>query len=106
MQYNEDATQEDQWFTTGDVATIDRFGHFQITDRSKDVIKSGGEWISSIEVEGIIMSHPAVSLLSFNFLVEPAHISATRDWDCNKLTVGKRVEKGQSISRDDELNRE
>ena len=42
------------------MATIDRYGHFQITDRSKDVIKSGGEWVSSIEVEGVIMSHPAV----------------------------------------------
>ena len=92
MQYNEDATQEDQWFTTGDVATIDRFGHFQITDRSKDVIKSGGEWISSIEVEGIIMSHPAVSLLNVKLLSEPAHIRATHNSDNNKLTVGWRFE--------------
>ena len=84
MQYKEDATQEDQWFTTGDVATIDRFGHFQITDRSKDVIKSGGEWISSIEVEGIIMSHPAVSLLRVEALSEPAHICANHFWDCSK----------------------
>ena len=60
MQHDKDATLEDNWFTTGDVATIDRYGHFQITDRSKDVIKSGGEWVSSIEVEGVIMSHPAV----------------------------------------------
>lgn len=60
MQHDRDATLEDQWFTTGDVATIDCYGHFQITDRSKDVIKSGGEWVSSIEVEGVMMSHPAV----------------------------------------------
>ena len=48
------------WFPTGDVATIDVDGFMQITDRSKDVIKSGGEWISSIDLENIAMSHPAV----------------------------------------------
>jgi fatty-acyl-CoA synthase len=52
----------DGWFPTGDVATIDPDGFMQITDRSKDVIKSGGEWISSIEVENIAMSHPAVQM--------------------------------------------
>ncbi|RQP23720.1 3-(methylthio)propionyl-CoA ligase [Piscinibacter terrae] len=48
------------WFPTGDVATIDEDGYMQITDRSKDVIKSGGEWISSIDLENIAMAHPAV----------------------------------------------
>jgi acyl-CoA synthetase (AMP-forming)/AMP-acid ligase II len=48
------------WFPTGDVATLDADGFVQITDRSKDVIKSGGEWISSIELENIAMGHPAV----------------------------------------------
>ena len=52
----------DGWFPTGDVATIDPDGYMQITDRSKDVIKSGGEWISSIDVENIAMSHPAVAM--------------------------------------------
>jgi 3-(methylthio)propionyl---CoA ligase len=51
---------EPGWFPTGDVATIDADGFMQITDRSKDVIKSGGEWISSIELENIAMGHPAV----------------------------------------------
>ncbi len=51
----------DGWFPTGDVATIDADGYMQITDRSKDVIKSGGEWISSIELENIAMGHPAVA---------------------------------------------
>ena len=50
------------WFPTGDVATIDSDGFMQITDRSKDVIKSGGEWISSIDVENIAMSHPAIAM--------------------------------------------
>lgn len=48
------------WFATGDVATIDADGYVQITDRSKDVIKSGGEWISSIDLENAVMAHPAV----------------------------------------------
>jgi 3-(methylthio)propionyl---CoA ligase len=52
----------DGWFPTGDVATIDADGYMQITDRSKDVIKSGGEWISSIDVENIAVAHPAVAM--------------------------------------------
>lgn len=52
---------KDGWFDTGDVATLDSEGYMQITDRSKDVIKSGGEWISSIEVENQAMRHPDVS---------------------------------------------
>ncbi len=51
---------EDGWFDTGDVATIDADGFVKITDRTKDVIKSGGEWISSIDLENVAMSHPAV----------------------------------------------
>jgi fatty-acyl-CoA synthase len=48
------------WLRTGDVGSIDRRGFIQITDRAKDVIKSGGEWISSVELENTIMAHPAV----------------------------------------------
>jgi fatty-acyl-CoA synthase len=51
----------DGWFPTGDVATIDPDGYMHITDRSKDVIKSGGEWISSIELENIAVAHPAIA---------------------------------------------
>ncbi|MGZ8255813.1 MAG: AMP-binding enzyme, partial [Burkholderiaceae bacterium] len=50
------------WFPTGDVATIDPEGYMNITDRSKDVIKSGGEWISSIDIENIAVAHPAVAM--------------------------------------------
>ena len=52
----------DGWFPTGDVAKIDADGIMQITDRSKDVIKSGGEWIGSIDLENIAMAHPAVAM--------------------------------------------
>jgi acyl-CoA synthetase (AMP-forming)/AMP-acid ligase II len=52
---------KDGWFPTGDVATIDPDGYMQITDRSKDVIKSGGEWISSIDLENIAVAHPAIA---------------------------------------------
>ena len=50
------------WFPTGDVATIDPDGYMQITDRSKDVIKSGGEWISSIDLENAAAAHPSVAM--------------------------------------------
>ena len=52
---------DDGFFDTGDVATVDEFGYMQIVDRSKDVIKSGGEWISSIDIENIAVGHPDVA---------------------------------------------
>jgi fatty-acyl-CoA synthase len=55
------AHTDDGWFDTGDVATIDAEGYMAITDRTKDVIKSGGEWISSIDLENTIIAHPAVA---------------------------------------------
>ncbi len=60
--YRDDDTSKfhDGWLRTGDVGTLDALGYMTISDRSKDVIKSGGEWISSIELEGAIMEHPAV----------------------------------------------
>lgn len=57
-----EAHLQDGWFPTGDVAKIDPDGYMQITDRSKDVIKSGGEWIGSIDLENIAMAHPAVAM--------------------------------------------
>ncbi|MBV8928704.1 MAG: AMP-binding protein, partial [Mycobacteriaceae bacterium] len=50
----------DGWLRTGDVGRVDRHGYITLTDRAKDVIKSGGEWISSVELENAIMEHPAV----------------------------------------------
>jgi fatty-acyl-CoA synthase len=56
-----DRWTEDGWFKTGDIVSFDPRGHIQIKDRSKDVIKSGGEWISSVELENALMAHPAVA---------------------------------------------
>jgi len=56
-----EAFAADGWFDTGDVATMDKYGYMQITDRSKDVIKSGGEWISSIDLENLAVGHPKVA---------------------------------------------
>ena len=80
------------WFPTGDVATIDPDGFMQITDRSKDVIKSGGEWISSIDLENIAMAHPAV--------FEAAVIaSAHPKWDERPLlVVVKKPEASVSVA--------
>jgi fatty-acyl-CoA synthase len=58
---NSDALTADGWFDTGDVAIIDAEGYLQITDRAKDVIKTGGEWVSSIDIENAAMMHPAVA---------------------------------------------
>lgn len=59
------------WFDTGDVATIDKHGFMQITDRSKDIIKSGGEWISSVEVENTAIGHPEVQIAACIGVVHP-----------------------------------
>ena len=74
------ACDADGWFATGDVATIDPDGYMEITDRSKDVIKSGGEWISSITLENIAVSHPDVA--------EAAVVAATHPkWDERPLLL-------------------
>ena len=63
FRHDDDALlDKDGWFPTGDTGTIDQFGYMEITDRLKDVIKSGGEWISSIELENLAMAHPGVDL--------------------------------------------
>ena len=68
------------WFPTGDVAVIDADGYMQITDRSKDVIKSGGEWIGSIDLENIAMAHPCVQMAA---CIAAAH----QKWDERPLLV-------------------
>jgi fatty-acyl-CoA synthase len=67
----EDAIDADGWFDTGDIATIDRFGFLRITDRKKDVIKSGGEWISSIDLENIAIACPGVKIAAVAGVYHP-----------------------------------
>jgi fatty-acyl-CoA synthase len=83
------------WFPTGDVASIDPDGFMQITDRSKDVIKSGGEWISSIDVENIAMAHPGVAMAACIGVAHPK-------WDERPLLVVVR-KPGVEVSREELL---
>lgn len=85
----------DGWFPTGDVATIDADGYMQITDRSKDVIKSGGEWISSIDIENIAMAHPAVQMAACVGMPHPK-------WD-ERPIVAVVKKPGAEVSRDELL---
>ncbi|MGZ5215513.1 MAG: 3-(methylthio)propionyl-CoA ligase [Caldimonas sp.] len=85
----------DGWFPTGDVATIDADGFMQITDRSKDVIKSGGEWIGSIDLENIAMAHPAVAMAA---CIAASHAK----WDERPLLVVVK-KPGAELSREELL---
>jgi acyl-CoA synthetase (AMP-forming)/AMP-acid ligase II len=82
----------DGWFPTGDVATIDADGFMQITDRSKDVIKSGGEWISSIDIENIAMAHPAVAMAACIGMPHPK-------WDERPIVVVVKQARAPSDAR-------
>jgi fatty-acyl-CoA synthase len=87
---------EDGWFDTGDVATIDPQGYLAITDRTKDVIKSGGEWISSIELENAAMGHPAVAEAAVIGVAHPK-------WTERPLLVIVRAE-GQQVDKQELLD--
>jgi len=81
------------WFPTGDVATIDADGYMHITDRSKDVIKSGGEWIGSIDLENIAMAHPAVEMAA---CIAARHAK----WDERPLLIVVK-KAGQELTREE-----
>ncbi|MGB5081461.1 MAG: 3-(methylthio)propionyl-CoA ligase [Burkholderiales bacterium] len=83
----------DGWFPTGDVATLDPDGYMQITDRSKDVIKSGGEWISSIDLENIAVAHPGVAEAAVIGVRHPK-------WDERPLLVAVK-KPGASVTREE-----
>jgi fatty-acyl-CoA synthase len=84
------------WFGTGDVVTMDRDGFVQIVDRTKDVVKSGGEWISSIELENIALTHPAVQ--------EAAVVAKpSEQWGERPILV-VQLKAGSSLTRDDMLD--
>jgi fatty-acyl-CoA synthase len=86
---------EDGFFDTGDVATIDEDGYMHITDRSKDVIKSGGEWISSIDLENLAVGHPAVAEAAVIGVFHPK-------WDERPLLI-VQLKQGQQTTREDIL---
>ena len=85
----------DGWFPTGDIATIDALGMMQIRDRAKDVIKTGGEWISSIDLENAAMGHPGVAMAAVIGVKHPK-------WDERPLIFIVR-KPGQTLERDDML---
>jgi len=86
---------QEGWFPTGDVAVIDDEGYMQITDRSKDVIKSGGEWIGSIDLENIAVAHPAVLQAACIGVAHPK-------WDERPLLVVVK-KPGMEVSKDELL---
>jgi fatty-acyl-CoA synthase len=90
-----DILDEDGFFDTGDVATIDQHGYMRITDRSKDVIKSGGEWISSIDLENLAVSHPAVAEAAVIGVHHPK-------WDERPLLI-VQLKSGQKATREEIL---
>ena len=83
------------WFPTGDVCTIDPDGYIQVTDRSKDVIKSGGEWISSIDLENIAVAHPAIAEAAVIGVKHPK-------WDERPIVVAVK-KPGKDVSKDELL---
>ena len=80
-----EAVDADGWFDTGDIATIDEHGYMQITDRAKDLVKSGGEWISSVDLENTAMGHPDVALAAVIAIHHP-------QWDERPLLIVKPTE--------------
>jgi 3-(methylthio)propionyl---CoA ligase len=90
-----DAIDDQGFFDTGDVGTMDRYGYMQITDRSKDVIKSGGEWISSIDLENLAVGHPKVAEAAVIGVHHPK-------WDERPLLVVV-LKEGQSATKDEIL---
>ena len=95
--YNDDTSPEkfkEGWLCTGDVATIDENGYVRIADRTKDLVKSGGEWISSIAIEGLIMAHPDVAEAAVIAVAHPK-------WDERPLAcVVPRAEAKDRLTRD------
>jgi fatty-acyl-CoA synthase len=90
-----EAFDKDGWFDTGDVATMDQYGYMQITDRAKDVIKSGGEWISSIDVENLAVGHPKVAEAAVIGISHPK-------WDERPLLVIV-LKKGETVTKEELL---
>jgi len=90
---SEDKFTRDGWLRTGDVATIDGLGFVRITDRTKDLIKSGGEWISSVDLENALMAHPAVAEAAV--IAVPDEKWSERPLACIVLKAGQEAAPGE-----------
>lgn len=91
-----DRFTEDGWFRTGDVVTLDQRGYMKIQDRSKDLIKSGGEWISSVDMENAIMGHPAVAEAAVIAIPDPK-------WAERPLAIVV-LKEGKTATQEDIIN--
>src|SRR6266576_2784923 len=94
-QEEDNILDEEGFFDTGDVCTIDRYGYMQVTDRAKDVIKSGGEWISSIDLENLAIGHPKVAEAAVIGVKHPK-------WDERPLLIVV-LKKDQKVGKDEIL---
>ncbi len=96
FQMQDEALLQDGWFATGDVATLDADGYMTIRDRSKDIIKSGGEWISSVELENIAVAHPKLATAAVVGVAHPK-------WDERPILVAVKAE-GEEPSEEELLS--
>jgi fatty-acyl-CoA synthase len=87
---------EDGWLKTGDVATIDRHGYMRLVDRTKDVIKSGGEWISSVDLENELMGHPKIAEAAVIGVPHPKW--AERPLACVVVQPGEELTKEEVLA--------
>lgn len=94
--HGETALDDEGWFDTSDIATIDELGFMQITDRAKDVIKSGGEWISSVDLENTAMGHEGVAMAAVIGMAHPK-------WDERPLLI-LQLREGASVSKEEMLD--
>jgi fatty-acyl-CoA synthase len=98
------AFDEDGWFATGDVATIDPEGFMQIVDRTKDLIKSGGEWISSIELENVATGHPGIAMAAViatpheTWGERPLLVAVPADADAGPSGIGSRPTREEILA--------
>ena len=90
---DQSALTSDGWFDTGDIATVDQDGYLNISDRSKDLIKSGGEWISSVELENIAIAHPEIDIAAVIAAIHPK-------WDERPILIAKKSLESQLTEED------
>ena len=103
---------KDGWFHTGDVCTIDEYGYLQLVDRSKDLVKSGGEWISSVDLENLIMGHPAIKeaavigLAHPKWVERPVAVAVLREGQERRRSVAASLDRRARRQVDDPRSRD